>query len=300
VAAVHNRNHRTTTKPGTQDAAPTKTAKAIERSKPELKGVGGNAAKRPLKRVVRVSFLERHLGLDGKQALEIGALDVPTFRQHHALTVRYLDCFSRDELAAKHANDKTHMADAIVNVDYVAKSKRFAATIVERFDLIVANHVIEHIADPITWLQQLAVLATPCGHLFLSVPDRRFTFDYLRQPSTVVQLLRAYEEDLERADVWQILDARFFHRPLGVDDFVNGPPPSEKLAGRGLNLRRAFERARGAAESYAGVHCFVYTASSFEAIIGTLRDAGLIAWRLVELADVKPGMNEFLVLLERD
>lgn len=256
--------------------------------------------KRPVRRVVRVRFLERHLSLNGKRALEIGALDVPTLRQHDGLTVRYLDWFSREELVAIHANDKTPKTDTIVNVDYVAKSKRFSAGITERFDLIVANHVIEHIADPITWLQQLAALATPEGYLFLSVPDRRFTFDYLRQPSTVVQLLRAYEEDLERADVWQILDARFFHRPLGIDDFANGPPPSEKLAGRGLNVRRAFERAQGAAESYAGVHCFVYTASSFEAIIGSLRDAGLIAWRLVELADVQPGMNEFHVLLQRD
>jgi hypothetical protein len=269
----------------------------IERSPADPKSVGRNGETRPLtRRTVRCRFLRQHINLDGKRILEVGALDDPMFPQADGLRVRYLDWFSRDELVARHPN-----RTGIVNVDYAVKSKRFADAVAGQFDLIVANHVIEHIPDPITWLQQLSALAFPGGCLFLSVPDKRFTFDYLRQPSTIVQLLRAHEEDLERADVWQVLDARLFHRPLKIGDFANGCPPREKLVGRRSDLRCALESARKAAtNSYANVHCFVYTPYSFEHILECLHEVAFIPWRIAAIADTQTGMNEFHVLLRRD
>jgi SAM-dependent methyltransferase len=41
----------------------------------------------------------------------------------------------------------------------------------ERFDLVVANHVVEHLRDPRTVLRSLAALTAPGGQLFVSVPD---------------------------------------------------------------------------------------------------------------------------------
>jgi SAM-dependent methyltransferase len=41
----------------------------------------------------------------------------------------------------------------------------------ERFDLVVALHVIEHVYDPVSFAKQLASRVKPGGHLLLATPD---------------------------------------------------------------------------------------------------------------------------------
>lgn len=42
--------------------------------------------------------------------------------------------------------------------------KRFAQKVRKTFDILIANHVIEHIAEPLSGFSKL----TPIGHLFLA------------------------------------------------------------------------------------------------------------------------------------
>jgi SAM-dependent methyltransferase len=261
--------------------------------------VTDGAAARPIARHARRRFLARHVDVTGLAVLEVGAFDSPTFRGPKAPTVRYLDRFGRDELAERHRHHPNRAA--AVDVDYVVTEKRFADSISDRFDLIVANHVIEHVADPITWLEQLALITRPAGHLLLSVPDRRFTFDYLRKEATVVDWLRARHDDLERPSMWQIMDSRYYYRPLKRDDFLGGAPPTEKLARRRKDLATALAEAEAAstADSYAGVHCFAYTSSSFAALVTEVQDAGLIPWRLADIDDACAELGEFHALFSK-
>jgi SAM-dependent methyltransferase len=233
------------------------------------------------------------------EVLEVGAFDSPTFRGPKAPTVRYLDRFSRDDLAARYPRHPN--VAAAVSVDYVVTDKRFADSISDRFDLVVANHVIEHVPDPITWLGQLAQITRPDGHLLLSIPDRRFTFDYLRREATVVDWLRARHDDLEWPSVWQIVDSRYYYRPLKRDDFLNGAPPPAKLARGRVDLSAALAQAEAASagSSYAGVHCFAYTASTFAALITELQETGLMPWQLDDVDDACAELREFHVLFSR-
>lgn len=249
------------------------------------------------KQTLRRSFMDRHCELACADVLEIGALDEPTAPE---LTgVRYLDWFSTEQLRAAHATTANRHADRIVEVDYVVCKKRFSDDVAERFDVVIANHVIEHIADPIAWLHELARITTATATLFLAVPDRNFTFDFLRSESTAVDLLRAHDEGLERPDVWQILDSLYHHRQLRAADFWDRPFPAEKLARR-FTFDEAIALARRhAAKEYADVHCFVYTAASFPGIMEALREADLTAWEVREIAPVAHGHQEFLVCLTK-
>jgi SAM-dependent methyltransferase len=246
-------------------------------------------------RPVRRDFISRHLAVKRSSLLEIGAMDSPTFPDRDA---KYLDWFSREELQAAIAGNPNRLPERVVAPDYVVKEKRFAAQVGERFDAVIANHVIEHIADPIAWLEEVGKLVTDEGSLFLTVPDRRFTFDYVRPVSTAPQLMRAHLEDLQRPSRWQALESLFHWRPIRAADVWDGGY-EEKLKRRRFTLDEAWHASAKAEREYVDVHCHVFTFDRFGSLIEDLADGGFIGWRIGATRDVEPGGNEFYAWLRR-
>lgn len=255
------------------------------------------AGRAPSTPQLRRRFLSRHAELDGARILEIGAMDAPTFPDSDR-NVRYLDWFSREELVERYRSNPRRRPEAMVEVDYVVKGREFAAAIPDRFDLVIANHVIEHVPDPITWLQQIDSLVEDDGALFLSVPDRRYTFDYLRPESTVVDLLRAHEQGLERADFHQVLSSLLYHRPVRAPDAWAGRL-EQALERRRFTVPEAIERAREMSRTYSGIHCHVFTRASFERVFADLAESDLVSWRIEAIDEVERDRNEFHCLLRR-
>jgi SAM-dependent methyltransferase len=246
-------------------------------------------------RALRRKFIAEHADLQRARLLEIGAMDSPTFPE---LDGRYLDWFSQEELRAAIANNPNRIPKRVVSPDYVVKTKHFAAEVSDSFDIVIANHVVEHIADPVSWLQEIAKLVPAGGGLFLAVPDRRYTFDYLRPVSTAVDLLRAHEEDLERPSRWQVLESIFYHRPVRAPDFWDGGY-QEKLRKSRFSLDEAVARSARADDEYLDVHCHVFSFETFSALIDDLSVGGFIDWTLADLRDVPDGSNEFHAYMQR-
>ncbi|MEX3900116.1 methyltransferase domain-containing protein [Paraburkholderia sp. BR10954] len=49
-----------------------------------------------------------------------------------------------------------------------------------KFDYVIASHVIEHVLDLVGWVHSLLAALKHAGRIVLAVPDRRYTFDYVR------------------------------------------------------------------------------------------------------------------------
>lgn len=252
--------------------------------------------KAALKRRAVIAEMIGDVGRMGR-VLEFGAFDNPTFRREAGDDVEYIDYFSGEELKQEFAANRRRDLEAVVTVDHVVKSHRFADEVPGAFDLIVANHVVEHIADLIGWLEQVESLLAEGGRVFLSVPDRRYTFDYFRAETTAVQLLRAHEEKLERPDFWQILDHMYYHQKVDSKQIWKGHLP-ERFQPR-FSLAEACRRAKARTQAYANVHCWVFTAQSFERCMDDLKSAAAIPLLLDSIAPPDGGFNEFWVALRR-
>jgi SAM-dependent methyltransferase len=237
------------------------------------------------------SFLQ-----DDSAVLEIGPFDSPAFIKDRGDNVRYLDWFSADELFEQHKDNPKRLVSNIVEVDYVIKSHHFAGQIDDRFDMIFAAHVVEHVADMIGWLQQLESLLLPGGVVFLAVPDRRYTFDYHRRTTVVLDVIRAHEEGLTRPDKWQLADAMYHHTRVDTAAIWDGqePPPFRPRR----SLRDVLLAAHEAAKEYADTHCWVFTDQSFAELVGELNEAGLTRFNVKRMDAPAPGTNEFSVFLE--
>lgn len=255
--------------------------------------------KLPFKTQRRRRFVEETLDLVDTEILEIGAYDNPMYAKDER-DVKYLDWFSTQELLqlAAHGNSNRN-PERICDVDYPVKEKRFSRQVNRKFGLIIANHVIEHVPDVITWLQEISKILEAGGHLFLSVPDKNFTFDALRRETNITDLLRCWELDLERPDRLQIFDALYFGRPLTRTDFYDGSAP-EKMTKKSYTVMGAFNRAKKLEREYFNIHCSVFSAGTFMQLLEELTNSGLVNFRCVRLGGVQAKDNEFHVLLRSE
>lgn len=264
---------------------------------PDVGLVDERSARRP-DRIVRREFIQTHVEVEACSILEIGALDSPTYDKAE-VDIRYLDYADADQLARNGAPHPRYRRERLVDVDFVCPSTTYAHTIVQPVDLVIANHVIEHIPDTIRWLEQLSAILSETGCVFLSVPDKRYTFDICRQTTTFVDVLRCHRDAMTKPSLYHILESLYFYRPVKADSAWDGSAAA-LLNERRFSPREALARAeREAAKDYSDVHCHVYTRDSFCELFEELEELGVLALRPRAIDQVVSGSNEFHVLLER-
>lgn len=118
--------------------------------------------------------------------LEIGAFTQPTDLPSDA-TIEYYDKFPArivrqfyDETCGRPLVEPTYYGNAQF-LDGIAPQKTF--------DFIIANHVIEHFEDPISFLKALPTALNAAGRVMLTAPNKRFTFDQGRDLTPFDHLL---------------------------------------------------------------------------------------------------------------
>lgn len=144
------------------------------------------------RKTVREDVAVRFLRGDG---IEIGALDFP-LRVPRGARVRYVDYLDAQALRSSPENT-VHGADSLSAPDIVDDGARLASFADSSVDFIIANHMLEHVEDPIEALVNQLRVIRPGGVLYLSLPDPRENFDRERELTTVEHLLRDHHEGPE-------------------------------------------------------------------------------------------------------
>jgi len=135
----------------------------------------------------------RYLRGDG---IEIGALNMP-LRVPPSARVRYVDHASADELREIYAWELHIHGWPLVPPDVVDDGERLRKFEDESLDFVIANHMLEHVEDPIGALHHFLRVLRPGGILFLTLPDARRTFDGRRPRTTVEHLMGDHREGPE-------------------------------------------------------------------------------------------------------
>jgi predicted SAM-dependent methyltransferase len=143
----------------------------------------------------RQSFSRRDVArvyLRGR-GVEIGALHRPLWVPHTA-RVSYLDRLPTEELYRQYPRLAAHN---LVPVDIVDDGERLARLADASQDFVIANHFLEHCQDPIGTLLHFFRVLRDEGILFLTVPDKRYTFDCDRPVTPLGHLLADHEDGVE-------------------------------------------------------------------------------------------------------
>jgi predicted SAM-dependent methyltransferase len=133
------------------------------------------------------------------QGIEIGALIKP-LRVPPGVTVRQVDYKSRADLIRDDGPGLRELGvdlDQIPEIDVVDDAGTLATFADASVDFVIANHVLEHLEDPIAGLHTFFRVLRPGGTLLLTLPDARRTFDARRARTSAAHVLRDHEEGPE-------------------------------------------------------------------------------------------------------
>ena len=246
----------------------------------------------------RKKIIQDHIDINSAKILEIGALDSPTYEKSE-LDIKYLDYASTDELSRAGEGNPRHLLHTLVYVDYVCPVPAYSSYISSKFDLVIANHVIEHIPDTIRWFREIYKIINDEGILFLSIPDKRYTFDIARDTTNFIDLLRIYDEKIQKPTFYQILEHFYFHKNVSAKEAWSNNV-GEKINQKRFDINKAIAVAKKHAnEQYADVHCHVYTDSSFRELIKNLIELKLCDFQVIQTIDTQKGSNEFYAVLQK-
>ena len=250
---------------------------------------------------VRRDKLLKRIDPARQRGLEIGPLDKPIVGRADG-DVRYVDFTDADELRRRHVGTPGVDPARIVDVDYIWGARRLAEEIgsTERFEYVIASHVVEHVPDLIGWFDELAEILRPGGLLSFIVPDKRYTFDRLRPTTEVPELVDAHLERRRKPSMKQVFEHYARHTRVDAAMAWAGTLDEATLE-RVHDERFALEVCREAMTSgrYVDAHCWVFTPRSFLDLLRVLAEMGLGVFRVVEFFPTVRGEIDFFVTLER-
>jgi predicted SAM-dependent methyltransferase len=228
--------------------------------------------------------------------LELGPSFRPAAPRARGFNIEIADHVCTDDLRRKY-EDVPGALENIEEVDYVLTEGLYAGIRKpERFDFIIASHVIEHVPDLIQFLRDCERLLKPDGVLSLAVPDKRYCFDAARSTSTLGNVLRAHEQKRVKPDPYDVLD-----------QYLNGVTKNRLF---GWHKGYEFEHealytteeamywyGKALAGEYIDIHCWQFTPSTFGLLISELSQLGHLDLRIAASHDTTD--HEFFVSLKK-
>lgn len=248
----------------------------------------------------RREFIESFIDIRTVKVLEIGACASPTFKTPE-VDIMFMDRLSTQELQKTVRLRNPKNAENIPKVNYVTTGKNFAKEIEQKFDLVIANHVVEHIPDLICWLRNISSILNSKGYLFLAVPHKEYTFDKERSLTALSEIIHNYEQDLEDPTRQQIFDFLYHKRPIKAVDVWNGNFEKSLSQKKSETARDTLNFVDTQLENkkHVDAHCCVYTHQSFLDICNELTRSEYIDLKIISSKNIEPPYNEFFVLFEK-
>jgi len=251
------------------------------------------------------------LALSQLLGVEIGPLDKPLVEKRDGRVI-YIDHSDAEKLRLAYAKDASVNVSKI-SVDAIWGDQTLRQ-VIDRYgeamgsadgslfvDYVVASHVIEHVPDMITWFQEIRSILNSSGEVRLAIPDRRFTFDFLRRPTNLTDVLAAYSAR-SRIPNTQCLIDYYTNVAIPVDVVAawQGKVTSDSLQDKRFHtVEQSLVIVRDALQNatYQDVHCWVFTPASFATLCADLAVNDLLDFTCHEFHDTAENDLEFIVHL---
>lgn len=240
--------------------------------------------------------------------LEVAPYFKPVFSKS-AHNVRYVDYIDNDEIAKKAAKNPSPEKNELPKIDWVWKPGKTLRKCIPSditFDYAIASHVMEHVPNPVGWLNEILEVMREGSVLALALPDRRYSMDFYRLETSFGDLLSLWITAPTVPTPAQIADflSHSFYDPR--DCRHNQMEWRKKHEAASLaqlsrpysdeeTLKYALMAAR---KEYLDAHCTVWTPDDFHEAFRRVIDLGLMNASL-SVSESAEGLDEFIVHLTK-
>ncbi|MGZ5403687.1 MAG: methyltransferase domain-containing protein [Nocardioides sp.] len=231
--------------------------------------------------------------------LEIGPAHNAIFAKRDGFDTRTVDYLDREGLIDRYASFDQYSPDDIEDVDYVLPPGAAMSDIIpDRFDLVMASHVIEHTTSMIDFLTECSRLLAPGGVLALVVPDHRYCFDRFRERASIARVIEASLAPPPVHTVGAVVEEKLnATRHRGMTAWKPGHRGAYELIFDASDASAEGEEARRA-ERYIDTHNWVCTPHHLRLLLQDLHDLGLTQLREVSFHDTV--RHEFFLNLSHE
>lgn len=236
-----------------------------------------------------------------QKGLEIGPLNKPVVTKYESNgMIKYVDHKTTEDLRKKYANDKSVDVAEIVSIDYVWGVNTLLELVAgDQFHYVIASHVIEHVPDMIGWLKEVADVLKDNGILSLAIPDKRYTFDCLRELTTPGMLIEANLRQYRRPCPQAVFDHVSHFTSVTAEEAWKGLNIKTMQPTHSLNDAYRLAKDCFLNDHYHDVHVNIFTPLSFLNLLEKLSHLGLIDYIVKDFHDTTLNTFEFFVSLER-
>jgi predicted SAM-dependent methyltransferase len=146
------------------------------------------------------------------EGIEIGGLN-NRLKTPKIASVKYVDILTADELCKRYPELGVK---SLPKVDIIDDGERLDTIADSTQDFVIANHFLEHCQNPIDTITNMLRVLRPNGIAFLSVPDKRYTFDVKRGVTAFEHVMKDYTDGPEWSKEQHWIDhVRFLE---GIED----------------------------------------------------------------------------------
>ena len=255
-----------------------------------------------MNREQKIEIIRSFLNMSG-MGLELGPHVNPMFRKSKGDPVRYLESRTTDELRALMVSQNRDPS-IVEDIDYILQRGTALREMVNstKFDWVVSSHVIEHIPDFVSHLNEVASVLRGGGVYALLVPDRNYCFDCLKPATTLGAVIEAHLMKRQCGSVASMVDEwRYAVRPEGVTvggwgSEATGRRLVQKYSNWLAQVRRAIKNGGSEATNWFG-HQWHFDPVNFSDIVADLIDLDLIQMEIIFL---KPTYHmDFIALFRK-
>lgn len=208
------------------------------------------------------------------QGIEIGPSSFPLHISKKA-KVWYVDILNERQLCGLYRDIPP---EKMVKIDFIDDGEKLQGFKDGTLDFIIANHFIEHTVNPCRTIINFLRVLKKGGIIFLAVPNRVNTFDYLRPLTEVEHLIDVFEKDVD-----EFIDEHY----LEIVRIV------EKCREEDIH-----ERVEKLKRDRFSVHYHTFQLENFVPLIEYLKSKGYPV-RILDKKYIFFGTDEFVVILEK-
>lgn len=245
----------------------------------------------------RFDILRTHISKVSK-VLEIGPLAQPIAPKSAGYNTYSVDKAKREELLEQFKHIELDKS-LIEEVDFVWGDTELTESVPSEhhgsFDVIVLSHVLEHMPDPLTFLDSCQRLLKPGGYVTIALPDKRFCFDIFRPLSTTGAWL-----DANQSKRTSHTDQTLFEYSIssvarqGAINWTHTSARAEQMTFVKMSLYDAYgeyfgEPSARPQRGYVDCHAWVFTPASFALIVHECHAIGLCGLALDNVTSARDG-----------